>query len=108
MTLYEKMLEIVKEEIKGMNYEEALYYLNNESIPEESAVGYLAYSSDAEQIGKEYCCEILKIIKEEADVYGDYVSPKLLTPKEMTYYAWYYYIYGKGEQVLKDLGVEND
>jgi ribosomal protein L22 len=101
MTLYEKMLEIAKKEIKGMSYEDALEYLNNEAIPEEGAVCYLAYRSDAEQIAREYCEEILNLIRE---VYGENVSTELLIWHNMTWFAWKYYILGKGEKVLKDLG----
>ena len=104
MNIYQEMLEIAKENIEGLDYEEALYYLNNDAIPAAGSVTGLIYYSDTEQIAEKYYDEIIDLMKE---LYGNNIPTDLLTLNNMAWFAWEYYILGNGEQVLKDLGWKN-
>ena len=104
MNIYQEMLEIAKENIEGMDYEEALNYLNDDAIPSSGSVSGLIYCSDTESMAIDYHDKIINLMKEE---YGNCIPANILTLNNMAWFAWEYYILGNGEQVLEELGWEN-
>ena len=96
MELYDALLDIVIKNIEGMNYEEALNYLNNDAIPASGSVSGLLYTVDTKKLAKDYHDEIVDLMEELG-------FDKALYLNDMTWFAWEALILGHGEQVLNDL-----
>ena len=106
MTLYEELLKIAKDNIEGMTYDEALYWLDNDAIPSIGSVSGLIYYHETEPLACRHHDEIMEMIKEvklmkEADIVN---AP--MTLNDMAWFAWNYLILCNGERVLEDLGWE--
>jgi hypothetical protein len=98
MTLEEKMFEIAESEIEDMTYDEALYFLDNDAVPSLGSVSGLIYYADTEPIAIAYHNEILNIMED--------LNICRLSLNDMAWLAWDYCIFGKGEAVLKRLGIQ--
>ena len=95
--LYKALLNIAKENINGLTYEEALYYIDNDAIPSDGNVSGLIYCSETEELAKKFHDEIVNLMEElEVD--------RPLKLNDMAWFAWEALIFGNGERVLKDLG----
>jgi hypothetical protein len=99
--LKEKFYEILKYEIKDLNYEEALYYIDNDAIPQTGSVTGLVWYSQTDPIAKEYLDELLPLVVVEYEL-------KPETPNELVWMAWNILILGKGEEILDELGIEEE
>ena len=98
MSLMEKLLEIAAENIKGMEKEEAIYWLDNDAVPEYGSVSGLIYYDETEAIAKEHFSEILKLMKEIG-----IACPTSFDVNDMAWFAWSYLILGNGKEVYNSI-----
>ena len=95
--LQDALLCLARENIEGLTYEEALYYLDNDAIPSDGNVSGLSYTSDTKKLAREFHDEIIELMEElEVD--------RPLKLNDMAWFAWEALIFGNGERVLEDLG----
>ncbi|RLF44395.1 MAG: hypothetical protein DRN17_04525, partial [Thermoplasmata archaeon] len=59
--------DILRDNIEGMNREEAKYYAENDAIPDAGSVSGLIYYSETEAIARDHYDEITQVVK---DAYG--------------------------------------
>jgi len=95
----DELLKMVMEEIDGMSYGEALYYLDNDAIPATGSVTSLIYYCDTESFAKEYHDEIIELM-------NDWGMQEPLSLNDMAWVAWEATVLGQGEQILDELGWE--
>jgi len=95
--LRDVLLNIAKENINGLTYEEALYYIDNDAIPSDGNVSGLIYTSDTKKLACKFHDEIIELMQE-------FGFEKPLKLNEMAWFAWEALIFGNGERVLEDLG----
>ena len=95
--LRDALLNIARENIEGLSYEEALDYLDYDAIPEHGSVSGLIYREDIEKLARDYHDEIIDLMEK--------VGPdKPLYLNDMGLFAWNFIILGNGELILEDLG----
>ena len=95
--LRDALLNIARENIEGLTYQEALYYLNNDAIPSDGSVSGLIYCSETEELAKKFHDEIIELIEELG-------VDRPLKLNDMAWFAWEALILGHGKEVLRDLG----
>lgn len=106
MTLEEKFHALVKEEIDGMSYEEAYYFLENDAHPQSGSIAGLVYYSSTERIAQDYLSELLCVINEYSEKIGQCVT--IENSNQLVWTAWEIMICGNAEQVLEDIGFKKD
>jgi len=94
--LYNELLNIVRENIDGLSYDEALDYLDNDAVPVAGNVSGLIYKEDTEKLAREFHDEIIELMEHVG-------FNKPLRLNAMAWFAWEALILGCGEVVLDDL-----
>jgi len=97
--LRDALLCLARENIEGLTYQEALYYLDNDAIPSDGNVSGLIYCSETEELAKKFHDEIIELMEELG-------VDRPLKLNDMAWFAWEALIFGNGERILEDLGVE--
>ena len=92
MTLFEKLIEIAKNNVEGMSREEAIYWLDNDAIPSIGGVAGLIYYNETEPLSREYYEEIIELMQ-DAEVHD-------LSLNDMAWFAWDALIFGRGEEIV--------
>lgn len=95
LNLYNKLLELVADEIDDMTYDEARYWIDRDAVPSSGSVTSLIYTADTEALATQYHDDIIELMNEMDSVN--------LSLNDMAWFAWEYYILGNGKMVMNDL-----
>jgi len=95
--LRDALLNIARENIEGLTYQEALDFLNHDAIPDDGNVSGLIFTDDTEKLARDYHDEII-------DLQKGLGFDKPLKLNDMAWFAWNLLILGNGKTVLEDLG----
>lgn len=92
MTLFEKLIEIAKNNIDRMSREEAIYWLDHDAVPSIGGVAGLIYYNETEALSHEYYEEITELMRD-----AGVCNPSL---NDMAWFAWNALIFGRGEEIV--------
>ena len=92
------VIDIMLDNIEGLNYEEAEYYLINDAEPSIGSVNGLIYYSETEQIACEFYEEIIEYA---SDIYGDNIPIDLV--KSLNNMTWFIFNSFRYEDFIKEV-----
>jgi len=96
--LYDVFMKIALENIDGLTYEDAEYYLGNDADPSSGSVSGLINSKDLKKIAVDNYDEIVDYIE---DIYGSEVPIDVIREFDnLVWAAWHSFVVGNMDAIL--------
>lgn len=101
MSLREDFKDILRNNVEGMNRDEAKYYVENDAIPESGSVSGLIYYSETEELARLYHDEMVEVINSN---FGQ--LEKCPTANDLTWIAWSVILPEISDEIIKEIPLE--